>query len=241
MKDKIQNTKYKKRSQIEIAMPHVLGSMFRDQRGLTFVEMIVVIGIFSVLAGVSLFSFSSFTNNITLQNVAQDVSLRIVEAQRGATSGYVSQIDSLSSNANYRPSYGVYFNILGTGLDQFSLFIDLPISNDGRYAYEGQPNQNCPSGECRSVTKFQNGYGIKKICLNQGTICPSTPITKAYVRFERPYLDAKLYYVLSGGSSSINYSDMEIELYSPKGLSSTIIVRSTGQVEVQQGTIDQIF
>ena len=46
-------------------------------QGLTFIELIVVLSIVSVIAGVILFKFSDFSNNITLQNLSQDIALRI--------------------------------------------------------------------------------------------------------------------------------------------------------------------
>src|SRR6187551_3624134 len=100
---------------------HTMQNKIQTNRGMTFIELVVVIGIFATIAGVVLFNFTGFSTNISLNNLAQDIALRIKNAQSEAISGkfaagFVSPIV---------PSYGVYFDTTtAAGMTGFKYFAD---------------------------------------------------------------------------------------------------------------------
>src|SRR3989344_4278539 len=101
-------------------------------RGFTFIEMVMVITIFTIISGVALFNFGDYSDSISLQNLAHQISLEIVQAQRDAISGRnAPQFDP------DRPSYGVAFSSSPSCVQDFpceSKFIRFAdIDNNGKY------------------------------------------------------------------------------------------------------------
>src|SRR5438045_1959211 len=60
---------------------------FRDARGVTFLELIVVISIFAIISTTVLLRFSIFSTSVSLQNLAQDIALKIEQAQNASING----------------------------------------------------------------------------------------------------------------------------------------------------------
>ena len=50
-------------------------------RGMTLVELIVVLAIFMIILGLTIFDYSSFKSTTTIQNLADDIALTIRKAQ----------------------------------------------------------------------------------------------------------------------------------------------------------------
>ncbi|MFA6274118.1 MAG: type II secretion system protein [Candidatus Paceibacterota bacterium] len=80
----------------------------KNNRGMTYVELIVVLGIVGAMTSVIIFNYGSFQAKVDIRNLANDVALKIVEAQKSAMSGKLP-ITGLPS-PDWKPSYGVYFN-----------------------------------------------------------------------------------------------------------------------------------
>ena len=59
-------------------------------RGMTYVELIVVLSIFSIMTSVVLFNYGAFQAKVDIKNLASDIALKIVEAQKSALSGKLS-------------------------------------------------------------------------------------------------------------------------------------------------------
>lgn len=80
-------------------------------RGVTFIEITIVISIFSILAGTLILNFSKFSRNVSIQTLAQDIALQINAAQKDAISGLTSPLifgcDRTTSDC--APRYGLYF------------------------------------------------------------------------------------------------------------------------------------
>ncbi len=86
------------------------------RKGMTYVELIVVLTIFSIMSAVVIFDYNSFQSRIVIKNLSNDIALKIGEAQKNAMSGKLPPLDQqnfLKENGiiDWRPSYGVYFNI----------------------------------------------------------------------------------------------------------------------------------
>ena len=75
---------------------------------MTYVELIVVFSIFSVLSGVSIFNYGAFQDKIDLRNLANDIALEVFKAQKDALSGVLppfAQQALLVSPSSWKPSY----------------------------------------------------------------------------------------------------------------------------------------
>lgn len=236
-----------KKLQKKIRIAHV------DERGLTFLELMVVIAIFGIIAGVVLFNFKDFSGSISLQNTAQEVALRIVEAQRDAISGNIGR--GTAADATVRPTFGVYFDLAGADStvpfnsaippnQQFALFTDL--AGTGEF-----DRTTCSPGlgstvECLDLVNINTGDAIEDICINEksgnGHSCfYANPSDSAgnigmpvNVTFVRPFPSAH-FNVQSQAGLPLSVDDLEIKIVSPRGQKKIVVLWATGQVSVEDG------
>ena len=80
----------------------------QKNKGMTYVELIVVLSIFSIMTSIVLFNYGEFQAKVDIRNLASDIALKIVEAQKSALSG---KLPTQATGATWKPSYGVYLNI----------------------------------------------------------------------------------------------------------------------------------
>ncbi len=93
-------------------------------KGFSLVELLVVVSIFLIISGVTLFRQSKFSSDILITNTAYEIALAVREAQ---TYGVGSK---LNANPNDRKrSFGVYFS---SDASQFLLYSESP-NTDGTY------------------------------------------------------------------------------------------------------------
>ena len=78
----------------------------QKNRGMTYVELIVVLSIAALLSSVSLFNYKLFQDKVEMKTLASDVALKITEAQKASISG---KLPVLGAYPTWRPSYGIYF------------------------------------------------------------------------------------------------------------------------------------
>lgn len=217
-----------------------------DTRGMTFLELMVVIAIFGMIAGVVLFNFKDFTGGISLQNTAQEIALRITQAQRYAISGNVARSTLSTTGNEVRPTFGVYFDSLdgshsGVSFDsaitpdkQFILFADIPPTDDG--VFERNTCGQAASTECLELVKINTGDFISDICANEksnGGVNATCDIDMPVnITFSRPFPDAHFDETYSGGIP-VAVDDLEIKIQSIRGQSKTIIIWKTGQISVE--------
>ncbi len=190
---------------------------------MTFIELIVVISIFSVIAGVVLFRSSDFGDSIALQNLAQDIALQIKTAQNNGSSG---KFDQCFVTSGTKPSYGMYFDTGPSSNKQFAYFAD--FDGSGFYDYGATPacgNQQ----ELQNTFAIGNNNSISGLCVNEksGTNM-HCGLNELHILFTRPNLNAA---VISVPPWTV--ADAEIKITSPKGTSKTIVVWPTGQISVE--------
>ncbi len=218
---------------------HFLKNKYEFTRGVTFIELIVVISIFAMISTVTLFNFSDFSTNISLQNISHDIALKIAEVQRKAVSGSFSNVQ-VTLPDDYASTYGMYlattssnspdFNQTGK---EFISFIDLPPTN-GVY----DPGQtlatdkycstfSSPSSltECLDRTFITTGDSISSIMLD------GAPSADVVILFKRPFPDARIYTSATG--DAVPYNNADIEITSAKGAKKHVIINSIGQVRVE--------
>lgn len=96
------------------------------KKGMTYVEIIVVLSIFSIMSTAVIYNYHAFQSKIDIKNLASDIASKIVEAQKASLSGKLPPEGGF--DANWKPSYGIYFfRLLGAGGDtrRFVYFTDL--------------------------------------------------------------------------------------------------------------------
>lgn len=230
-----------------------LKTIHNDTRGLTFLELMVVIAIFGMIAGVVLFNFKDFTGGVNLQNTSQEIALRIMQSQRYAISGNISGGAATTPSLSVRPTYGVYFDLNGTNstapfnsnIDprkQFVFFVD--GDGDGVFDRNTCGAGNAGTIECLDLITINSGDYISDICINEksgtDTKCASTgdidmPIN---ITFKRPFPDAHFAGLdavqgITSGGIPVIVDDMSIKVSSLRGLSKAIIIWTTGQISVE--------
>ena len=93
----------------------------KKNQGFTYVELIVVLSIFAVMSSVVLFNYGKFQAQVDIKNLANDIGLQIVQAQKDATNGKLQNLVPLPPS-NWIPAYGVNFNL--TDIYSFKYFSD---------------------------------------------------------------------------------------------------------------------
>lgn len=171
------------------------------QSGMTYVELIVVLSIFAMMSSVVMFNYGSFQKKIDIKNLASDVGLKIMEAQKYSVSGKLPPegtriaIETLWNPAGginaWRPSYGVYFNTAVT-TKSFTYFADTnfvatgsPLNQNGFYDISGV------DGFLETVN-FNKNYYISAISITgPEASCPAN-ISELTIVFKRPNSGAKI-------------------------------------------------
>ena len=184
-------------------------------RGFSLIELIVVVGIFTVISAIVLANHTQFNSNVLLGSLAYDIGLSIREAQV-----YGLSVKQFSDSPDFQVGYGVHFQTPG----QYLLFVDknknkrYDIGDDGI-------QQTYTLGRGHSVKKFC-GYTSSgsEECSNNAAALPFLDIV-----FIRPSPDAS---ILS--ASPTVYSIGAVTVRSASGRERTITVQSTGQISISQ-------
>jgi len=210
--------------------------------GMTILELIVVLGIFALLATVSIFNYNGFQSKIDVANLADDIALQVVQAQNASLSGFLpTQTPTTSPVSSWKPSYGVYFSSTATadlnGADNkhFFYFADLDNKND----YDTSTcSLTATTGECLSKYTITNNNSISSLNIfyTDGTdACSTNCPTNLTITFARPSSGAVVYTSLSTttplANSSFKY--VEITITNKQGnASSAIDLYPSGRVQM---------
>lgn len=187
----------------------------QGQAGMTYVELIVVLSIFSVLSSVVIFNYGDFQGRVDIKGLASDIALKVVEAQKSSLNG----VWNLSATSSWKPSYGVYFNLV---LDNksFIYFVDLNNLN----GYEAGAEKL----DTISVTK---GNYIERIDKCTGVTCiPSVSINSLAVSFKRP--DSSAVFKDPTNPIVIDFDYIQITIASSRGATALIKLYPSGRVEI---------
>lgn len=211
----------------------------KKQSGVTLIELIVVVAIFSVVSSVLLFNYSDFSTNVSIRNLSQDIALTIRKSQTQATS--VQGVTGSGSVRSY-PAYGVVFSLEPNSTSflpnpkRFVVFADvIPVSSQ-------TPNKKYDSdGLCGSVQEGSECLEAISISSADSLISIETDITNVVntgtvsITFRRPSPDAIICYIPSGQSDCIPQipSYVKLTFQSAKGLQRSVSVWNTGQINVE--------
>ena len=196
---------------------------------MTILELIVVFGIFSVLSGVTVFNYGSFQGKVDIKNLANDIALKIVEAQKGALFGKFPPPpqDSFVTSV-WKPSYGVYFDLIGVGNRGFIYFTDInPVNN----LYDGT---SACTNECIEKTTITKGNTISELRVFYKSPVSNASFNDLTMSFTRPDSKAVMASTsaFTGGVSNIDY--IQITIASPKTppATATIKLYPSGRVQI---------
>ena len=190
-------------------------------KGMTYVELIVVMSIFSTLAAVVMFNYSAFQSKIDIKNLANDIALRLVQAQRSANAGLVPLRD-LSSYPNWKPSYGIFIEKANNKTIKY--FTNLDNSDQ---VFDGSSCSG--SGECLELIDITKGNSISRIdAYNSSNEVIAAELTNLTILFTRPSEEAKI----TTTPSVTNFYYMQITVTSPKLITATIKIFPSGRIEV---------
>ncbi len=216
-------------------------------RGVTFLELMIVMSIFGIMSSVVLFRYNDFNAGISLTNTVQEIALRVQQAQSDAINGvipkYVMNPSSQTTDqdpvpGNWRSTYGVFFST--SHADQFIYFFDRDrvaqrdSAGSGLVDQMDDPNpwSNCSHSasrdECLDLITITTGEEIIGVCVDGDTTCQGD----AWVLFTRPFPDARIC-TFNGGVPMCTHGSLSIKVKG-KGASGTRLLTVTplGQLSV---------
>ena len=192
---------------------------------MTYVELIVVLSIFSVLSSVVIFNYGDFQARVDIKNLSSDIALKIVEAQKSSVNGAWNS----SAIANWKPSYGIYFNSSAT-LDtddvsfnkKFIYFADLDNNNN----YDGP--STCATAECLDKIIITKNNYISRIDSYTDSILTQQITNSLSIIFKRS--DPGATFTSSGLLLGFDY--IQITIASPRGATALIKIYPSGRVQI---------
>ena len=119
----------------------------KKNRGFTYVELIVVLSIFAIMTSLVIFNYGAFQAKVDVENYANDIALKIVQAQKDAMSGkQPTDLQQQPTVSPWKPSYGVFFDG-HLGSTNFIYYVE---SDKSSYLYKinGYESMSaiCPNG-----------------------------------------------------------------------------------------------
>lgn len=206
-------------------------------RGMTYVEIIVVLGIFGIMSSIIIFNYPKFQAKIDIKNLASDIALQIVEAQKSSLSGKLPPRDlSLVPNpTTWKPSYGVYFDITGDN-KSFIYFTDL--NRDGKLLIttcDATSTSECL--EKFTIVKGNNSISKIDICSDVDCISPIPVDLTTYlvhITFKRTDYGPTFTFTGAGSPTVSGAQYIQITVQSPNNTANARIkIYPSGRVEVR--------
>lgn len=181
----------------------------KKNRGMTYVELIVVLSIFSIMSAVALFDYGKFEARVDIKNLANDIALQIVGAQKNAMAGKLAIASFFD-----KPAYGVYFKLVDN--KQFISFADI----DDSKSYN--------TGDESFVIDITRNNTIKQITVTDSDC--SGEVNDLNIVFKRPDSSAL---VSTSNFDCSGFSKVDIYIASPDGAYANIYVYPSGRIEIK--------
>lgn len=179
---------------------------YRNERGFTLLELLVVISIFSAISVITIANLPKFSSKVEFDNQALELALDIREAQV-----YGMGVREDSTNfGQFKSGRGIF--IEKSSADHYIVFEDR--NNNGRFDVDAREQTG-------GDIFFKEGFNIIDICLDY--ICNTS--SSVNIVFKRPNPDALIY---PAGYFAV------IKLQSSSGDTRDVTVTSTGQIYVNQ-------
>lgn len=211
--------------------------------GLTVVELLVVISIFLVITGVTIFNYGDFRSNVSLQNLTDDIALSVRKAQSFAIGAR-----SPNTSGGFDNSFGIHFSLDGESIDSlkgniksFLMFSISKSESDKKYVYNGSSSVCGVNNSCVELFKITTADYIKYIVLNNDINNPKSSGSLDVV-FTRP--DPRAYFCYRANTSNSLESCLTPApssvmivitngLYGEKEKTKNITIQNTGQISTK--------
>ncbi|HBB44023.1 MAG: hypothetical protein UW27_C0017G0034 [Parcubacteria group bacterium GW2011_GWA1_44_13] len=190
----------------------IFNILHSPRKGFTLVEVLVSIGIFTVLTGVVLSNYRGYNTNALFANASEDIVLALRQAQ-------VYGVGVKGTGTSFTTPYGVHFN--SANPNQIIIFADIdppaaPLSFPGDGIYTAGNDTNI------ETINWSGVVSLMTLRCNGGP-CGGN---MANITFRRPNPDAMIY------DSSVQHSSLEVEITN-NVKTSRIIISNTGQISLQ--------
>ncbi len=196
------------------------------KRAFSIVELIVVVGIFTLIMAVALWNQRELSNSVLITNLAYEIALAVREAQ---AYGIGVRADVAAKNStDFRSAFGIYANI--NTPEQLILFQD----KNGNMQYEAN------GGETFVVYNFKNQRGnkMKTICAAHAfsihgpcTAVSSTKLNEVTILFKRPNPEASFF---APQTQLATKGSVVIVLNTPANNNCrAVVVETTGQIHIE--------
>jgi len=197
----------------------------KTNAGFSLIELIVVMGIFTIITSVIMFNYGRFSSNLVVTNLAYEAALAVRQAQVYGISVKRTNVDG----SNFDAAYGVWFD--KNDLQAFYLFADQPGT-------EARTNQfDVTLNETEESFGLNGSNIIDDFCVKEsnGTkSCKSTgDIDSMSIVFKRPEPNAKIYGFPSIGVPIEFASQAEVIFTLGRGdKRARMTVTNTGQISI---------
>ena len=215
-----------------------ISKKINNQSGMTYIELIVVIAIFSIMSGIALVNNRSFNDQVVVTNFAQDIALQVVNQQKSAVFGKLPDGSQQAYLApNWKPAYGAYFDTALGSNSRFILFTD--ATQDHFYSGTNcTVTNNFSVDECSDMINFTGGVKILYICTEMPGDPPCFDLAtnnlvadngSASVVFTRPNSNAVIYSDggIIDGSIRVVISNQD------ESVKKSIVISSSGKIAVE--------
>jgi len=201
-------------------------------KGLTLIELMVVISIFLVITSTVIFNYGSFKSNVSLQNLTDDIALAIRKAQSFA-------IGSRGINNVFSNSYGVHFskntdrvNLVANNKSFLMFSANTPTSG----YIVGSGSCGDPENKCIELFNIASNDTVKDILIDGSSISYTSYLDIIFTR-PNPRATFCLRSSIGGSCSTQNISSVSIIISNGQAgideKTKTISVQNTGQISTE--------
>lgn len=200
----------------------------KKNKGMSYVELIVVLSIFSIMSAFSIYNYRTFENKVEIKNLANNIATKLFEAQNSAVSGKLP----LLPPDPWKPSYGIYFNLNpvtapNTGPDVFYYFADL----DQDKLFDYGVYSSCPTGECLEKININNGNYISSIKSYGDNGAINSLTDEVHINFTRPSQVAT-FSDKNGNPFVPTPQYLEINISSNSGATTKVKIYPSGRIQL---------
>jgi len=209
----------------------------KKNKGISLVELMVVISIFAILSSITIFNYGQFKSSLSIQNLVDDIALSVRRAQSYA-------VGVLGSKYQFSLGYGIHFTINPETNGEFSgnnksfvLFTDVDKSKS--YNYDRDPSCGSPteSNECLELLKITTADNLSMIKYTiEGSENKIKEKQSLDIWFKRPNLEPSFCITNEGESKCLDESSKisSIEIIvsndADSSVSKSITISNNGQI-----------
>ena len=208
-----------------------------SKKGFTIIELLVSVGIITIITAVFIFNQRNYADAILLQNSLNDLELQIRTAQVYG----VSVREFSSGGGEFTAGYGVSIILSGTGGEGGTTTISFAdrITGSGKGYYD-TPSVCTPgaSSECLEKIAVGRGNYISSICVIQSDNTCNTTVSRLDISFLRPNPNANMIF-FQGDVATLysGYIGARVTMISPNASNRYLYIYTTGQIRNSNSSV----